>query len=92
MALGQSGPTPLGEPRERTGQNEAGAGNEIVLSQHEVGGEIVSSPALEQGRNGRAELVEKITELEALLHIERNIGHEAGVYGRSTKPSGNTTS
>jgi hypothetical protein len=34
-----------------------------------VGGEIVSGPAVEQGGNGRAELVEKVTELKALLHI-----------------------
>jgi hypothetical protein len=34
-----------------------------------VGGEIVSSPALEQRRNGRAELVEEITELQALLRV-----------------------
>jgi hypothetical protein len=40
-----------------------------VFSQHKVGGEIVSGPAVEQRRNGRAELVEKITELKALLPI-----------------------
>jgi hypothetical protein len=81
LALGQSGPTPLGEPLEGTGQNEARAGNEIMFSQHEVGGEIVSSPSLEQGRSGRTEFVEKITELKALLRVERNISHAAEVYG-----------
>jgi hypothetical protein len=45
-----------------------------------VGGEIVSSPALEKCRNGRTELVEEITELKALLRVERNISHAAGVY------------
>jgi len=40
-----------------------------VFSQHDVGGEIVSSPALEQCRNGRAEFVEEITELKALLRV-----------------------
>ena len=82
MAPSQSGPAPLGEPLKGTGQNEARAGDEVVFSQHEVGGEIVSSPALEQGRNGRAEFVEKITELQALLRVERNISHAAEVYGR----------
>ena len=59
-----------------------------MFSQDQVGGEIVSSPALEQGRNGRAEFVEKITELQALLHIKWNISHGAEVYGRSTTSSG----
>jgi hypothetical protein len=44
-----------------------------------VGGEIVSGPALDQGRNRRAERVEEITELKALLRIQRNISHDAGV-------------
>ncbi len=69
FAPSQPGPTPLGEPFEGTGQNQAGAGNEIVFAQHQVGGEIVSGPAVEQRGNGRAELVEKLTELEALLRI-----------------------
>jgi hypothetical protein len=40
-----------------------------------VGGEIVSAPPVEQRRNGRAELVEKIAELQALLRIQWNISH-----------------
>ena len=68
--LGQSGPAPLGEPLEGTGQNHARARNQIVFSQNEMGGQIVSRPALEQGRNGRAEVVEEITELAALLHVQ----------------------
>jgi hypothetical protein len=58
-----------------------------VFSQHEVSGEIVSGPAFEQRGNRRAELVEKITELKALLCVERNIGHEAGVYGSVASPT-----
>ncbi len=69
LAPGQCGPTALGEPLEGTGQNDARAGNQIPFSQHEVGGEIVSSPAREQRGSGRAELVEKITELKALLRV-----------------------
>ena len=55
-----------------------------MFSQHQVGGEIVSSPSVEQGGNGRAELVEKITELTALLHVQPSISHEAEVYGVQT--------
>jgi hypothetical protein len=46
-----------------------------------VGSEIVGSPALQQCGSGRTELVEKITQLKALLRVERKIGHAAGVYG-----------
>jgi hypothetical protein len=45
-----------------------------------VGGEIVSSPALEQCGNGRTELIEEITQLKALLCVERNLSHAARVY------------
>ena len=41
----------------------------------------MSSPALEQCGNGRTEFVEEITQLKALLCVERNISHAAGVYG-----------
>jgi hypothetical protein len=37
--------------------------------------QIVGGPTVEQGGNRRAELVEKIAELEALLGIQRDIGH-----------------
>jgi hypothetical protein len=79
LAPRQSGAAPFREPSEGAGENEARAGDQVVFSQHEVGGEIVSSPSVEQGGNGRAELVEKVTELEALLRIQRNAGHDARV-------------
>jgi hypothetical protein len=44
-----------------------------------VGSQIVSGPPVEQGGSGRAELAEKVTELEALLRIQRNAGHKSGV-------------
>jgi hypothetical protein len=75
LALSQFRPTPLGEPFEGSGQDEARTGDQVVFSQHEVGGEIVTAPPVEQGRNGRAELVEKIAELQALLRIQWNISH-----------------
>ncbi len=81
LVLGQSGPASLGEPLEGGGQDEAGAGNEIAFSQHDVGGEIVCSPALQQCRNGRTEFVEEIAQLIPLLRVERNIHHAGGVYG-----------
>ena len=56
-----------------------------MLSQHEVGSEIVSNPALQQRGNGRTELVEEITQPKALLRVERNVSHAAGVYGRPTR-------
>ena len=62
-----------------------------MFSQHEVGGEIVSSPALEQCGNGRTELVEEITQLKALLRVERNISHAAGVYGRPKRGGSNVS-
>ena len=46
-----------------------GPGNEIAFSQHDVGCEVMSSPALEQGRNRRAELIEEIAELKAFLRV-----------------------
>jgi hypothetical protein len=62
LAVSQSGPAAFGEPLEGAGQNEARPANEIAFSQHEMSGEIVSSPALEQGRSRRAEVLEKIAE------------------------------
>ena len=44
----------------------------------------MSGPTVEQRQNGRAELVEQITELAALLRIQPHIGHAVEVYGPST--------
>ena len=44
----------------------------------------MSGPTLEQRRNGRAELLEQIAELTALLRVQRNIGHAVEVYGPSS--------
>jgi hypothetical protein len=49
-----------------------------------VGSQVVSGPALEQGRNGRAELLEEIAERTTLLRVQRNISHAVEVYGRSS--------
>ena len=52
-----------------------------------MGGEIVSSPALEQCGNGRTELVEEITQRTALLGVEWDIRHAAAVYGGLDAPA-----
>ena len=65
----------LGEPLERARKNDARAGNEIAFSQHDVGGEIVRSPTLEERGNERPELGEEIAQLEPLPAFERGFGH-----------------
>jgi hypothetical protein len=62
-----------------SGRTRQGPANEIVFSHHEVGGEIVGSPTIDQGRNRWAELVEKIAQLKAFSRVQRNIGHAARV-------------
>lgn len=78
--LSQSGPAPLGESLERTRQHNSHAGRQIALAQYDVGGQIVSGPALEQGGNTGPQLVEKVAKFQALLHVQRHIGHTVGVY------------
>ena len=82
--LAHPGATPLGEPLERTRQNHARTGDEIVFAQHKMSGEIVGGPPVEQGGNGRAEFVEKTAQLKALLRVERDVTHKPAVYGAVT--------
>ena len=49
------------------GSTRQGAGDEIALPQHDVGGEVVSGPALEQRGSGGSEFVEEVAQLQALL-------------------------
>ena len=74
-------PATLGEPPERTGQDETWSGDGIVFSQHKVRGQIVRGPAVEQGGHRWAELEEQIAELTALLRIQRNTSHAGKFYG-----------
>lgn len=83
VALGQCAPTPLDEPLEGARQDDARSTNGIAFSQYEVGDEIVSSPALEQGGSRRAELVEQITELKTLLDVWRNVSHAVSRLARA---------
>ncbi len=83
LVIGQSRPALLGEPLKGAGQNEAWASKDIAFSQHEVGGDVVSSPTLEQGGNRWTEFVKEITQLTAFLRVERDISHAARAYGPS---------
>jgi hypothetical protein len=69
VALGQPGSTLLGESLEGARQDNAGPSNEIAFSQHEMGGEIVGGPAVEQGRNRRAEFIEEGTKPKSFLRV-----------------------
>ena len=75
LLLCQPHPAPLGEPLERAREHEAGASDEIALTQHDVGGEVVSGPALEQRGYVSPEFVEEIAQRKALLRVERKIFH-----------------
>ncbi len=76
FALSQSGPTPLSEPLEGAGENDARASHEIAFSQHDVRGEIMSGPRRKQRGSGRAEFIEQPTKRLSLLRVERDISHE----------------
>lgn len=80
LAVSQSDPALLSEPFEGAWQNEARAGNEIAFSQHDVGGEVTSGPALQQGGNVGTKLLQEITEFTALLRVQPDISHAAAVY------------
>jgi hypothetical protein len=63
---------------ERLGKNERRSSEEIVFAQHEVGGEIVCGPVVEQRGARGPELVEEIAELGPLLRIEGQSRHGGG--------------
>jgi hypothetical protein len=63
------------KPLEGARKNDARAGNEIAFSQHDVSGEIVSSPTFEERGNERPELGEENAQPKPLLRIERGFGH-----------------
>lgn len=60
----------LGEVLERAGKDQAGCGNEIAFAKHEVCGEILSGPSIEQRGRRRPELVEHAAQLHTLLRVE----------------------
>jgi hypothetical protein len=79
LTLCQTRPTTLGEPLEGARQNDARAADEIALTQHDVGSEILGDPARDECRNGRTQFVEEITQFIALLRVERSLSHAARV-------------
>jgi hypothetical protein len=46
--LGQLRPASLGESLERAGEDETGSGDEVMFTQHKVGGKVLGGPAVEQ--------------------------------------------
>ncbi len=76
LVRSHSRPTAFSETRERTGQDEAWAGDGIVFPQNQMGRQVVSSPAVEQRRSRGPEPLEQITQRAALLRV-----HAVGVYG-----------
>jgi hypothetical protein len=69
---------------ERPRKDEAGTRDDIALAQHEVGGKVPRSPALEQSGNVSPQLFEKIAKCKALLRVERKITHLSRTVPGST--------
>ena len=63
----------FGEPTPRAGQDESGSGEEVVLAEDEVRGEIAGRPRLEEGRCVGTEFVEQVAEPCSLDGVEGRI-------------------
>ena len=68
-------PASLGEPLERAREDEAGASDEIALTQHDVGGKVFGSPVVEQCGYVSPEFFEKIAQCKALVRAKRKTLH-----------------
>jgi hypothetical protein len=68
-------PASLRELLERAREDEAGASDEIALTQHDVGGEVFGSPAVEQRGYVSPEFFEQIAQFKALLRVKRKTFH-----------------
>ncbi len=55
----------------KPGKDEAGTSDEVTLTDDDVGGEVVGSPALEKRGCVSTELLEKIAQCTALLRVKR---------------------
>jgi hypothetical protein len=75
VAFGEPAAALLGEALERSGQDDARAGEEVALAQHDVRGEIVRAPTDEQGRCRRAEFLEDAAKVSALRCVEVAVTH-----------------
>jgi hypothetical protein len=74
--LPQSEPSSFGEPAPGAGDDESRRAQWVVFTQHEVGGEVVRRPRVENRRSSGAEFIQQVTELIALDGIEQHIGHD----------------
>jgi hypothetical protein len=75
VAERERSPSSFREAAPRTGQDEAGAGEGVVLAEDEVCGEIAGRPRLQESRRVGAELVEQVAELCSLDGVEERIIH-----------------
>jgi hypothetical protein len=73
--LFQCEPSPFGEPGPGAGDDEPRAGEEVVLTQDQVGRDVVGCPRAEQRRSPWAELVQQVAELLSLDGVEEQVGH-----------------
>ena len=71
----QPRPAALSEPLKRPGKDHAGASERIVLTQHEVSGDVARGPPLQQGGCVSAEFFEQVAQCEAFLRVKRKITH-----------------
>jgi hypothetical protein len=76
--FGQLRRSPLGESMPSAGKNEAGGRDVVVLTQHEVGSEVVSGPRLEQRWRIWAEVDEQVAQLSTLECVEQDLRHVTG--------------
>lgn len=73
----QPHPASLGESLKRPRKDDAGGRDEITLTEHDVGGEVVRGPALEHRRYVSPEFLEKIAKGEALLRVKPKNTHRS---------------
>jgi enamine deaminase RidA (YjgF/YER057c/UK114 family) len=71
----QCEPSSLGEPAPRARDDESRCGDRVVLTQDEVGRDVVCRPRIEERRCVRTEFVQQIAELFALDGIEEHLSH-----------------
>ena len=71
--------SPFSQAAPRTGQDEPGSSEVVVLAEDEVRGEIAGRPRREERRCPGTEFAEQVAELRSLDRVEERIGHIAGV-------------
>jgi hypothetical protein len=69
----QPRPASLGEPLKRSRKDKARSCDQIALTEHDVGGEVVRGPAFDQGRGASPELLTQLAQCKALLRVQPKI-------------------